>query len=66
MSPEYTDCACVLHRALEQEVAAGVRRVVVLQRAEVEHLVAVAEVDRGEVALGALARSSSDSLRSRA
>ncbi len=44
--PEYTDRAVVLDRALEQQVAAGVRRVVVLQRAEVEHLVAVAEVDR--------------------
>ena len=46
MRPEYTDCARVLDRALEQQVAAGVRRGVVLQRAEVEHLVAVAEVDR--------------------
>ena len=41
----------VFDRTLEQEVAARVRRGVVLQRAEVEHLVPVAEVDRGEVAL---------------
>ena len=41
------------------------RRVVVLERAEVEHLVAVAEVDRELVALGA-STASSDSLRSRA
>ncbi len=44
----------ILDRALEQEVAPGVGRNVVLERAEVEHLVAVAEVDRCEVALAAL------------
>ena len=46
----------VLDRALEQEVAPRVGRVVVLQGAEVEHLVAVAEVDRREVGLGARSR----------
>ena len=45
----------VLDRALEQQVAARARRVVVLERAEVEHLLAVAEVHRELVALGALA-----------
>ena len=55
----------VLDRALEQQVAARVGRVVVLQRAEVEHLVTVAEVDGGEVGLRARP-ASSDSLRRRA
>ena len=43
----------VLHGALEQEVAGGLRRPVVLQRAEVVHLAALAEVHREQVA-GAL------------
>ena len=45
----------VLDRALEQQIAARVRRAVVLEGAEVEHLFAVTEVDGGEVAVAALA-----------
>ncbi len=45
----------VLDRAFEEEVAASVGRVMVLERPEVEHLVAVAEVDRQQVALAARA-----------
>ena len=51
MSPEYTDCAVSSTAPLNSRSLRVSRRVVVLQRAEVEHLVAVAEVDRGEVAL---------------
>ena len=52
MSPEYTDCAVSSTAPLNRRSLRVLRRVVVLQRAEVEHLVAVAEVDRGEVGLG--------------
>ena len=44
----------VFDRALEQQVAARPRRVVILERAEVEHLFVVAEVHGELVALGGL------------
>ncbi len=46
----------ILDRALEQQVAAGAGGVVVLERAEVEHLGVVAEVDGHEIALRVVAR----------
>ena len=55
MRPEYTDCASSSTAPLNSRSLRVLRRRVVLQRAEVEHLVAVAEVDGGEVALAALA-----------
>ena len=49
--PAVDRAGLVLDGALEQQVAAGVGRRVVLEGAEVEHLVPVAEVDGEEVAL---------------
>ena len=53
--PEYTERARVGDRALEQQVAGGLRGDVVLDGAEVVHPVAVGEVDGGQVAGAALA-----------
>ena len=55
MSPEYTERASSSTAPLNSRSLRVLRRGVVLQRAEVEHLRAVAEVDGEQVALAALA-----------
>ena len=66
MRPLYTDWRVAADRALEEEVAGRLRRDVVLQGAEVVHLVAVAEVDGQQVAASPPCPRAGESVRTRA